>query len=894
MTERTKQSGIPIEDGVGPLPADAAKRGGEPAFRGLDEGEALARLREDGPNEIGADGHSSFLAIVLNVFREPMLMLLLIAGGIYLLLGDIHEALILILFAGLSILITVVQEGRTEKAIEALRDYSVPQVRVLRAGAERTVPARELVRGDLMFVAEGDRIAADGWLVVNDAVQADESVLTGESVPVAKVQAPADAGEGSPAGEGSSCGGVIEAPVPGGDGLPYVYSGALMVRGSGLVRVAATGARSAIGQIGQSLATLDVEAPRLSQQTGRLVRWFAVFGIGVSVLATVLYALFRGGWLDAILAGIALGMSMLPEEFPVVLAVFMAMGALRMSRARVLTRRGSAIESLGAATILCTDKTGTLTQNRMEIAALALADGEALSLDPGKAVPLSGAFVELAGLGVLACAEQPFDPMEIAFHDLDRQQPGEALEPLRAAGWTLRRHYPITPELLAMTHVWGRDGDVERIVATKGAPEAIADLCALPEDERARMDAAVRAMAERGLRVLGVAEARWDGDRLPETQRPFPFRFRGLVGLADPIRERVPDAVRQLQHAGIRVVMITGDYPATARAIAAQAGIRDGAVMSGEELADLDDAALAERVGDVAVFARVMPDQKLRIVQALKARGEIVAMTGDGVNDAPSLKAAHIGIAMGGRGTDVAREASAIVLLDDDFGSIVSAVRLGRRIYDNLRKAMGFIVAVHLPIGGLALLPLLTGWPILLGPLHIALLEMIIDPVCSLVFEAEPEEDNILSRPPRHPDAPLFSRKLVMWSVIQGGLAILILGSLVAWTQISGMGAEATRAIAFGALVLSLLTLVFVNRAFGTPGFADAMTIRRHRNIPLLVILILVTIMLTALFTIPGVEHVYRVAALDGYGLALMCGAAALLFGVLSLIKRFFRTALQS
>lgn len=843
---------------------------------GLSSAQAQARLSAEGYNEIAGEGHRSILAIVINVFREPMLLLLLVAGGIYLLLGDIHEALILILFAGLSILITVVQEGRTERAIEALRDYSAPRARAIRDGREISVPARELVRGDWVRIAEGDRIAADGWLMDDDGVQADESILTGESVPVSKRAArPGETGED------------VAPPQPGGDGLPYVYSGALVVRGSGLMRVAATGGRSEIGRIGQSLATLDVEAPRLTKQTGRLVRWFALFGISASVLAAVLYALFRGGVLDAVLAGIALGMSMLPEEFPVVLAVFMAMGALRMSRARVLTRRGSAIEALGAATVLCTDKTGTLTQNRMEVAALTLADGSVLRFGPGQAGAFAAPFAELAGLGLLACAEQPFDPMETAFHDLAKRRPDAAVDGVRQAGWTLRHHYPIAPDLLAMTHVWARDGDGEKIVATKGAPEAVADLCGLGGAERAAVKAAVQAMAGQGLRVLGIAEARWSDAALPETQRAFSFVYKGLVGLADPVRPNVPEAVRQLREAGLRVVMITGDYPATARAIAAQAGLADGAVMTGEDLARLDDAALEAQVDDVTVFARVMPDQKLRIVQALKARGAIVAMTGDGVNDAPSLKAAHIGIAMGGRGTDVAREASAIVLLDDDFGSIVSAVRLGRRIYDNLRKAMGFIIAVHLPIGTLALLPLVTGWPILLGPLHIALLEMIIDPVCSLVFEAEPEEENIMRRPPRDPEAPLFSRRLVLWAVSQGGLAGAVLSALVFWAQSGGVGAGTERSVAFGALVLCIMALVFVNRAFDAPHLRGAHS--RHRNAPLAIILLLVSATLTVLFTVPGVESVYRFSPPGGVGLAAMAGAALVLFVLLSLLKRLFR-----
>jgi Ca2+-transporting ATPase len=366
-----------------------------------------------------------------------------------------------------------------------------------------------------------------------------------------------------------------------------------------------------------------------------------------------------------------------------------------------------------------------------------------------------------------------------------------------------------------MSHVWSHAaGGEERIVATKGAPEAIAELCGMAGEERDAMKAAMDAMANKGLRVLGIAEARWAGAKLPQSQRDFGFTFRGLVGLADPLRPSVPAAVRQCRASGIRIIMITGDYPQTARAIAQQAGIDAQTVLTGDELAHMSDAELEHSIGHVGVCARIMPEQKLRIVEALKASGEIVAMTGDGVNDAPSLKAAHIGIAMGARGTDVAREASAIVLLDDDFGAIATAIRMGRRIYDNLRKAMGFIVAVHIPIAGLALLPLLTGMPLLLGPIHIAFLEMIIDPVCSIAFEAEAEERNVMQRPPRRPDAPLFSRWLVVWSVVQGALALIATGGMTLYWWSTGIPEAQLRSAAFLALVLAITGLILINRRF--------------------------------------------------------------------------------
>ncbi|OCC22457.1 ATPase [Croceicoccus estronivorus] len=845
----------------------------QPNQRGLSPAEASARLATDGPNELPGGRRRSVFGIIFGVLQEPMLLLLLAAGLIYLLLGELHDALILMAFAGLTIVIAIVQEARTERAIDALRDLSMPQATVIRGGRKQTIPSREVVRGDLLAIAEGGRVAADGWIIEADALQADEAILTGESIPVAKI--PVDGAEPD------------HPPLPGGDDVPYAYSGTLVVRGSGLVHVAATGPLTQIGAIGRSLATLETETPRLALQTRKLVRWFAVAGLGVSLLAVLLYGLLRGGWLDALLSGIALAMSLLPEELPVVLTLFMTMGALRMSRSRVLARKGTAIETLGAATVLCTDKTGTLTQNRMEIAELRLPDGTALCPAENGAT-FSEKFARLARTGILACPEDPFDPMEKAFHALARQHPQASLQDHMENGWALHHHYALAPELLAMSQVWDTGDQADRIVAAKGAPEAIADLCGLAPAERQAMLDAVSDMANHGLRVLGVAEARWDDSALPESQRRFSFSFAGLVGLADPVRDTVPAAVRELQEAGIRVVMVTGDYPATASAIAAQAGIAAGEVLSGPEMTEMGDAELARRIGSITVFARVMPEQKLRIVRALKTAGEVVAMTGDGVNDAPSLKAAHIGIAMGQRGTDVAREASSIVLLDDDFGTIVTAVRLGRRIYDNIHKATGFIFAVHLPIGGLAIAPLLTGWPLILGPVHIALLEMIIDPVCSLAFEAEQEESDIMRRKPRDPASPLVTRGLAEWSVAQGATALLLLLALAAWANLSGMGEEIARATCFAGLIAAVLVLVLANRTFRTGHGAH----RKGHNLTLAIILGVTATIYMLLFLVPPVAGVFRFAVLQPAGVVAVAFMGSMLILALALMKRRFRTAL--
>ncbi|HYK80258.1 MAG TPA: cation-translocating P-type ATPase [Micropepsaceae bacterium] len=843
---------------------------------GLRETDAQARLKSEGYNELPRPDHRTPLRIVLEVLREPMLALLLGGGVVYLALGDLKEALILLAFATMSVVITVVQETRTERVLEALRDLTSPRALVIRDGERKRIAGREVVRGDFIVLAEGDRVPADAVLVESHDLQTDESLLTGESVPVRKIARDSDA--------------LSSRHRPGGDDLPNVFSGSMVVRGTGIGEVFAIGALSEIGKIGQSLRALETEPPRLQLQTRRLVRVFGIVGGAVSILAVLLYGILRGGWLDAVLAGIALGMSMLPEEFPVVLTVFMAMGAWRISRAHVLTRRAAAIETLGSATVLCTDKTGTLTQNRMSIAELRLKNDEIIRPSETSGVKVPGKFHDLIRSGILASARDPFDPMEKAFHDLGHGQLTET-QSRHYAEWKLVRAYGLRPDLLAMSQVWHvADGAQEFVVAAKGAPEAIAALCHLSTADHAAMMQSVNLMAAEGLRILGVARASFSGHAWPDSQREFAFEFLGLVGLADPLRPTVPNAVAECRTAGIKVVMITGDYPATARAIARQAGLDAEDLITGEELEKLSESVLALRVRATTVFARIMPEQKLRIVNALKANGEIVAMTGDGVNDAPSLKAAHIGIAMGVRGTDVAREASSIVLLDDDFGSIVKSIRLGRRIYDNLRKAMGFIFAVHVPIAGLALLPLVSGLPILLGPMHIAFLEMVIDPVCSLVFEAETEEDDVMRRPPRAPNEPLFSGALIGWSLLQGAFAFALVAVIFVVAFKRGMPEAEVRALAFFSLVLTIVSLIFVNRSFST----SLVTALRRPNRTLALVLVAVATMLSLTLLWPFASGLFRFGPLHIDDLALTLGAGAVVLAFLEILKPLWRERLRS
>jgi len=837
---------------------------------GLSEGDANARLAREGPNELPAQKKRSLLAIGFGVVREPMFLMLVAAGIIYLLMGEPADALMLIGFVLVVMAITIVQEQRTERALDALRDLSSPRALVIRDGVHRRIAGREVVRGDFVVLCEGDRIPADGILRRGINLSADESLLTGESVPVRKVPS-ADA---------------KELDKPGGDDLSAVFSGSLVTAGQGIAEIVATGSHSGLGKIGNALARVEQEPTLLQKETGRMVRTFAIVGLLACALVVVVYGFTRGGgtevWKQGFLAGIAMAMATLPEEFPVVLTIFLALGAWRISRKNVLTRRMPAVEMLGAASVLCVDKTGTLTQNQMTLRQIA---GAGTVLDLAK---LQGALPEeLHGLlenSILASKRDPFDPMERALHEAgDRWVKNtEHLHP----SWSLTREYPLSPALLAVSQAWRTGNSDEVVVAAKGSPEAIADLCHLSPAMQASLSRGAATLASQGLRVLGVARGTTSQGKLPTQQHGLSLELVGLLGFEDPVRPTVPPAVAECQAAGVRVVMITGDYPTTAQSIAKQAGIANAEkVITGSELDAMSDEELARQVRSVQVFARVVPEQKLRIVNALKANQEIVAMTGDGVNDAPALKAAHIGIAMGGRGTDVAREAASLVLLDDDFSSIVAAIRLGRRIFDNIKKAIAFILAVHVPIAGLSMLPVfIADWPLLLLPFHIAFLQLIIDPSCALIFEAENAEDNVMKRPPRKPNERLFSMQTVGFAVMQG-LSVLAVCIGVFLLARKSHSADAARAMMFATLVVAFIVIILVNRSWRKSVFA----MLRVPNPALLWVVLGACAFLALVLLVPVVQRLFHFAPLHARDLLLSLGAGlvcVLWFELIKLAKR--------
>jgi P-type Ca2+ transporter type 2C len=840
----------------------------ETHLQGLTEHEALERLVEDGFNELPSAKKRTFIHILMEVISEPMFLMLIACGLLYLFLGDREEALMLMGFVMVIIGITFYQERKTERALEALRDLSSPRALVIRDGRQQRIPGREVVRDDIILLAEGDRVPADAVLLSGNSFSVDESLLTGESVPVRKH--PWD--------------GRIETSRPGGDDLPFIFSGTLIVKGQGIAQVRSTGLGTEIGKIGKALQILQPEDTNLQIQTGKIVRNFAIVGLSLCVIVVVVFGITRGDWLNGFLAGLTLAMATLPEEFPVVLTIFLALGAWRISQRHVLTRRVPAVEMLGAATVLCVDKTGTLTLNRMSVTHLVSTD-ETMEVD-GKQLSLPETFHQLVEYSLLSSPVDPFDPMEKAMMELGGRTLANT-EHLHK-DWELVREYPLEDHLLAMSHVWRSPNGREYVIAAKGAPEAIADLCHLLPGELTALQTKVNELADSGLRVIGVAKASFKAQHLPQNQHGFDFKFIGLLGLADPVRPEVANAVQECYTAGIRVIMITGDYPGTASNIARQIGLRpNDQVITGPELDAMSDEELKDRIRTVCIFARVVPEQKLRIVTALKANNEVVAMTGDGVNDAPALKAAHIGIAMGGRGTDVAREAAALVLLDDNFASIVQAVHAGRRIYDNLKKAMAFIFSVHLPIAGMSLIPVIFKWPLALLPVHILFLELIIDPACTVVFEGEADEADIMRRPPRSLQEPLFGRAVFISGLIQGLGVLAVTLAVYIFILWRGYGEGEARMISFTSMVIGNLGLIFTNRSYRK----SILKMLRIPNKALWWVTGGTVFFLTLVLTFPYIRDLFKFAPLHRWEAALigLAGLASILIAESIKINPFRR-----
>lgn len=785
---------------------------------GLSKERAASLLREHGYNELPGVKSRNALQIGIEVVKEPMFLLLIACSAIYLLLGDYTEGVVLMTSVLLIIFITFIQHRKTERSLEALRKLSSPRALVIRDGKEIRIASREVVPEDILILHEGDRVPADAMLIESTHLSLDESLVTGESAAVNKTE----------------------------EGDKTIWGGSMVVRGRGVAMVTATGLKSAFGKIGQSLRNIEADKTRLQQEMKILIRNLFIIGGLLSVLVMAAFYFSRGDILQSILSGLAAAMAILPEEFPVVLTIFLALGAWRLSQNKVLTRKPSAIETLGSATVLCSDKTGTITKNHMEVAAVVV---EGFVVDRNRLKEHSSETRGLLHALYYASAENPFDPMEKAIVEV-LQKNSEVPGPLVCV-----KEYPLSKKMFCMSRVYQSEDDTVLKVFCKGAPESVFSLCRLTPQEVSKYTREVEMLAEAGYRVLGCASCSIEMEDLPEEQEQLRPLFKGLIAFEDPVREEVPQAVQACREAGIRVIMITGDYPITAKSIASQTGIEyHENVISGSELSEMSEEELREKIRLTGIFARIVPEQKLRIIRALKANGEIVAMTGDGVNDAPALKAADIGIAMGMKGTDVAREASSLVLLDDNFASIAEAIKSGRRIFDNLQKVMSYIIAIHVPIIGLVLLPaFLSGLPLLFLPLHIVFMELIIDPICSVAFESEQSEKNIMKRAPRDPQERFFGRRKIAFGIFKGLLLTTVVFMVYFFSIREGHSDGEVRAIAFSTLIVGNLFLAITSLS-KTRSF---ISVFHEKNYSLVIIFMMALGILFLIFRVPMLQRIF-------------------------------------
>lgn len=746
---------------------------------GLNSEEVEKLQKKYGMNELVSQEKPNVLKKFLGVFKEPMFLLLLIAATVYFLLGAPKDGAIMLVFVGFVASITFIQEWKTEKTMNALKDLTSPKVNTLRNGKNILIKSTELVPGDVVFLSEGERIPADCIVLEPSNFSVDESILTGESEYVMKVSTT----------QSEKSTDYWKKDI--------LYAGTLCVFGKCTAIVKFTGINTEYGKIGKAISEAKDEPTPLQKKVSILVKNIAIAGVILCISVMVASYFYSFDILNSILSGISLAMAIIPEEFPVVLTVFLSMGAYRLAKNNTLMRKISAVETLGSATVLCVDKTGTITQNKMKVKSI-YSDGRIFNNEDLKNQ-------ELSDLMVLSCEKDPYDPMEKAILEAANLSQLETVYK-----YDLSKKIAFDSKTKRMANIYIKDN--KYYVAVKGSAETVLGLCKLDKQTMDEINIEIDKMASNGLRVLALADC--TSEEVYEDLECYELTFKGLVGLQDPPKEGVEEAIKLCKKAGIRVVMITGDYSKTAMAIGEEIGLKfTDKVIVGNEIDSLSENELCEVVKSCDVFSRVIPEQKMKIVKALKKNGEIVAMTGDGVNDAPALKSADIGIAMGQRGTEVAKEAADMILMDDNFTTIVKSVKDGRRVYDNIRKAMVYILIIHIPIAAMAMFAPLFNLPPLLLPMHIMLLELIIDPTCSIVFEGEPAEANIMENPPRPPQEPILTRSLTIKVVIQGIIMFLAAFMPFHYMIDLGISSEYARSFSLITFIVANVTLVLVNRS---------------------------------------------------------------------------------
>ena len=777
-------------------------------IRGLTSDQVVEQRKKYGENRLDYKKENAFVKSIISLAKEPMVLLLLVASSIYFISGNSGDGIFLATAIILVSAISLFQDARSRNALEKLKDFTTPTCTVIRNGLREKIKREEVVLGDFLMVEEGSSIVADGTIVQSNDFSVNESTLTGESLPVYKDKT---------------------------NGDNKIFSGTIVASGLAIVEVTAIGNKTSLGKIGDSLKKIKEEKTPLELQISNFVKKMAVVGVIVFFIVWGINYIRSTNMLDSLLKALTLAMSILPEEIPVAFTTFMALGSWRLMKIGVVVKQMKTVETLGSATVICTDKTGTITENRMSLAKLYLLTTDKITV-PGN--NLSEEEKNLIRLSMWASEPIPFDAMEVALH-----KAYSMTTPFDERGiYKMRHEYPLSGKPPMMTHIFETNSGA-RIIAAKGAPEALIHVSNLSSTQKQQIEKAVRTITADGYRVLGVGEASFTGNEFPAIQQLLPFTFKGLVAFYDPPKKNIHSVLEHFYAAGIKVKIVTGDHTATTTSIAHQIGFKGyDKTITGEELLHVPDSLLPETVSQTYVFTRMFPEAKLKIIEALKSKNEIVAMTGDGVNDGPALKAAHIGIAMGKRGTEIAKQASSLILLEDDLAKMVDAVGMGRRIYTNLKKAIQYIISIHIPIILIVFIPLALGWiyPNIFSPIHVIFLELIMGPTCSIIYENEPSEKNAMLKMPRPITTTFFNLKELMTSIIQG-LAITT-GTLIIY-QIAvheGFNEPITRTMVFTVLIVANIFLTLVNRSF----HYSVIETLKYKN-PLVLVIILATLVIS-------------------------------------------------
>jgi P-type Ca2+ transporter type 2C len=827
--------------------SDASEHG----IKGLTSQQVFTARALHGRNEVIRD-ENNFLSTVQNLLKDPMLILLLVASLLYFISGEMGNGIFMISAIFLVIGISLYQESRSRNALLALKSLTQPTSKVIRDGVTLEIKREEIVVGDFMIVEEGSSIPADGIIVHSNDFSVNESILTGESMPVSKSKEEKN---------------------------NKAFQGTTVTGGLAICEVNAIGAATSLGKIGKSLESIEEVDTPLQRQISNFVKKMAFVGAFFFLIVWGIYFFRSQQVLSSLLKALTLAMSILPEEIPVAFTTFMALGAWRLMKLGIIVKQTKTVETLGSASVICTDKTGTITENRMSLARLfVLASNKIVSPENATSKEL-----ELITFAMWASEPIPFDPMEIALHDAYRKSTSADSR----KEYHMIREYPLGGRPPMMTHIF-ENSSGQRIIAAKGAPEAMIQVADLSEEEKKNISSAMQTLAEEGFRVLGVGVSTFAGNDFPANQQQLKFKFTGLVAFYDPPKKNIASVFNSFYKAGIAVKIITGDNAATTSTIARQVGFMGSEkTMNGDELLKLNEEELKAKVMDVNIFTRMFPDAKLRILTALKANQQIVAMTGDGVNDGPALKAAHIGIAMGKKGSEIAKEVSSLVLSDDDLGKMVEAIAMGRRIYSNLKKAIQYIISIHIPIILTVFIPLVLGWiyPSIFTPVHVIFLELIMGPTCSILYENEPMEKNTMEQKPRPFTTTFFSLQELSTSILQG--LVITAGTLFIYQYAvhHGYSENVTRTMIFITLIAANILLTLVNRSF----YYSIFTTLGYKN-NLVPAITLITLGLTAsLLLIPSFTRFFKFEMVNSFQLALAIATGSISVTWFELVKAFKR-----